>query len=337
MKRSGNIVNFPDRSPVDEEAARWIVRVDEGELTDTERKAFEAWRAVPENATAYAALKDHWGEMDGLAGLAGGVESKPWVQPAAWAGAGLAAAALLGALFIGFGGQRAPGSQPAAQVAAAQPGVGLYTTQVGGLQKITLADGSVVTLNTSSRIEARITAEERSIRLLQGEAYFEVAHDASRPFRVYAGDGVTTAVGTAFSVHLDRNAVEVVVSQGRVSYARVADSVEPPVAFVSAGEAATFDDSITIDPIALPEVSRKLSWTTGQLEFLGDPLSSVVEDISRYTGVTFEFADPSLADMRVAGRFEVGRVEAMLDALETSFEVRVERVDDTHVRIARRR
>jgi transmembrane sensor len=231
---------------------------------------------------------------------------------------------------VGFGvlRQAAPGAQ-------AQPGV--YTTQLGDRERIKLADGSVVTLNTASRIEARITASERSVRLLQGEAYFEVAKDPSRPFRVYAADSVTQAVGTAFSVQLSENGqgVEVVVSEGKVQYSRVTATPEP-VAFVTAGQSATFDNGVVIEPLKIEEIERKLSWRSGRLVFAGDPLSSVVADISRYTGVEFEFADTSLAEMRVGGTFDVGRVEDMLTSLETNFGVEVERVDDTHVRIARK-
>jgi transmembrane sensor len=193
----------------------------------------------------------------------------------------------------------------------------------------------VVTLNTASQIEARMNGQERTIRLLEGEAFFEVAHDASRPFRVYAGDGVTMAVGTAFSVRLEEHAVEVVVSEGKVSFARVADTVEP-VAYVSAGEAASFSDSVMIAPVGTEEVGRKLAWTEGRLVFSGDPLSSVVADISRYTDIEFEFASEELADQRVGGVFVVGEVDDMLAALETNFPVRAVRIDDKHVQIVGR-
>ena len=195
----------------------------------------------------------------------------------------------------------------------------------------------MVTLNTASRVEARMNDQERTVRLLEGEAYFEVAHDPSRPFRVYAGDGVTVAVGTAFSVRLQKDAVEVVVSEGKVSYARVADVASPePVAYVAAGETATFSDNVVIEKVDEAAVERKLSWTEGRLVFAGDPLSSVVADISRYTDIEFEFATQELADLRVGGVFEVGEVDDMLAALETNFPLRAQRVGDGLVRLTER-
>jgi transmembrane sensor len=335
MTRSGNIVNFPERTSVDEEAARWIIRLDAGGVSAAEQQEFAVWKAASaQNAEAFERLKQHWGELDELSDLADTPAPLPvWARTVAWAGAGLAAAAALAAVLVA--GNLPSRTAPTDPQLVQQPGVGVYKTAVGDQEKITLADGSVVTLNTASQIEARMNGQERTIRLLEGEAFFEVAHDASRPFRVYAGDGVTMAVGTAFSVRLEEHAVEVVVSEGKVSFARVADTVEP-VAYVSAGEAASFSDSVMIAPVGTEEVGRKLAWTEGRLVFSGDPLSSVVADISRYTDIEFEFASEELADQRVGGVFVVGEVDDMLAALETNFPVRAVRIDDKHVQIVGR-
>jgi transmembrane sensor len=335
MSRSDNIVNFPDRSPIEDEAARWTVRLDEGGLTAAELAQFEAWKqASPAHAEAFARLSGHWKDLDTLGALSHAPAEAPILKrPLVWAAVGAAAAAVL-AVVVGVG-QFTQSPLPATQIAQ-QPGLGVYRTEIGDQEKITLADGSKVTLNTASRIETRMNAQERTVRLLEGEAFFEVAHDAARPFRVYAGDGVTVAIGTAFSVRLEEDAVQVVVSEGKVSYARVADLPSPqPVAYVSAGEAATFSDNVVIEKVDEAEVDRKLSWTEGRLVFIGDPLSSVVTDISRYTDIEFEFASQDLADIPVGGVFEVGEVDDMLDALETNFGLRAERVGDKLVRITK--
>lgn len=335
MSPTGNIVNFPDRSPVEDEAARWVVRHGEGQLTVAEHSQFEAWKqASPAHAEAFSRLSAHWNELDLLAGLADTPAETPlWRRPRLWAGVGMAAAVAF-AVFAGVSQFSGPG-EPARQVAE-QPGLGVYKTQLGDQEKITLADGSIVTLNTASRIEARLNGQERTVRLLQGEAFFEVAHDPTRPFRVYAGDGVTVALGTAFSVRLEKDSVQVVVSEGKVSYSRVADVLEPEhIANVAAGETALFGERVVIDRIDIAEIDRKLSWIDGKLIFSGDRLSSVVADISRYADIRFEFDTQDLADMRVGGVFGLGEVDDMLEALETNFGVRAERVGDRLVRIAR--
>jgi len=335
MSPTGNILNFPDRSPIEEEAARWIVRHDKGPLTAEERATFEAWRQTsPLHAETFNRLNGHWKDLDTLAALSDTPAERPLMaSPAIWAGLGVAAAMAF-AVIVGVT-QFTPAAQAPAQVAADHtPEV--YRTRIGDQQRITLEDGSIVTLNTASRIETRMTGSERTVRLLEGEAYFEVAHDASRPFRVYAGDGVTMAVGTAFSVRLKEDAVEVIVSEGKVAYSRVTGVPEPePVAYVAAGETASFADTIVIEKVDEAIVDRKLSWTEGKLVFAGDPLSSVVADISRYSDIEFDFASQDLADMRVGGVFVVGEVDDMLDAIETNFGLRVQRMGDRLVRIAR--
>lgn len=333
MSPTGNILNFPDRSPIDEEAARWVVRHDRGSLSAEERAQFEAWKqANPLHAEAFTRMSGHWDDLTDLVELSDTPRETPLLKrPATWAGIGMAAAAAF-AVFIGFGQFAA---QPPTPVQIAQtPGLDVFKTLVGDQEKITLADGSVVTLNTASRIETRMNAQERTVRLLEGEAFFEVAHDASRPFRVYAGDGMTVAVGTAFSVRLKKDTVEVVVSEGKVAYSRLADTpAAETVAYVTAGETASFGDKLVIEKADEAEVDRKLSWTEGKLVFAGAPLSSVVADISRYTDIQFDFANQDLADMRVGGVFQVGEVNDMLDAIETNFGLQVERIGEKAVRI----
>ena len=90
-------------------------------------------------------------------------------------------------------------------------------TAVGQQRSVTLADESVVTLNTNSIIETRLAADVRSVYLRKGEVYFAVAHDQARPFYVHAGDALVRAVGTAFDVRVRDDArVEVIVAEGRV-------------------------------------------------------------------------------------------------------------------------
>ena len=75
-----------------------------------------------------------------------------------------------------------------------------YSTGPGGQRTVALPDGSVAILNTDSAIDVDYGRERRMVKLLYGEAHFEVAKDAQRPFQVLAVGGRTTAVGTAFAV-----------------------------------------------------------------------------------------------------------------------------------------
>lgn len=340
-RRADNVVAFPERTPIEEDAARWVVRLDERGIDEAERAEFEAWRnASPAHAEAYARMRDAWRDLDMLAAITTldtaakpRQTRNPALSPAMWGGLGLAAASLIAAVVIGLRMPSAPPETILAQQDATTGAPSLYRTHVGGLEHISLPDGSVVTLNTASQMEVRFSENERAIRLIDGEAFFDVAHDAERPFRVYARDGVAAAVGTAFSVRLHADSVEVIVSEGKVSFAE-AEQIAAPVAFIAAGQTATFNDRLNIiETVAPNEVERRLSWTEGRLVFAGEPLSQVVADISRYTDVNFVFANDEVANMPVGGYFDVGEVDRLLDALETSFALEVERVDDKHVRI----
>src|SRR6202034_3836256 len=90
-------------------------------------------------------------------------------------------------------------------------------TAAGQHRDVTLADGSIVSLNTNTIVETDLSRKLRQIYLRKGEAHFQVAHDRSRPFLVHAGDAVVRAVGTEFEVRLREDKhVEVLVNEGRV-------------------------------------------------------------------------------------------------------------------------
>jgi transmembrane sensor len=233
---------------------------------------------------------------------------------------------------------------------------GLYVSAIGELKQQTLADGSVVQLNTDSQIQVDFSTGTRKIRLLRGEAHFDVSHNADWPFQVYAGNGMVKAVGTAFSVRLDRDSVKVTVDEGRVDLAAaaVADTTShapssmQKIASLQVGQSAQISNIISTNPgtsapqplqvisdLAQQELERQLAWRTGYLVFTGNPLSEVIAEINRYTPLQIEIGDPALANLSVGGRFKVGELDAMFDVLETGFGIQVSRLDDHRVQLTR--
>ncbi len=97
---------------------------------------------------------------------------------------------------------------------------------------MTLADGSEVTMDLATEIDVRLSRGERNIKLVAGRALFDVAHDASRPFRVDTGHGKVTALGTQFQVDVDTDQVIVTLLEGSVS-------VSPPESASARADAAT--------------------------------------------------------------------------------------------------
>jgi transmembrane sensor len=194
-------------------------------------------------------------------------------------------------------------------------------------------------------VTVRYAADARDVQLMRGEAHFTVASDPSRPFSVYAADRVVTAVGTAFSVQLRHDAVQVMVAEGKVrlSELRTAQvtipSGQPEVALPSleAGQIALLrEGSQQVAALAPAELERKLAWRQGILAFAGEPLLQVLQEIERYTDIVIEVTDPALRELPVAGRLRIDDMESMLQALQLMADVRVERLNARHVRLRAR-
>ena len=226
---------------------------------------------------------------------------------------------------------------------------GIFVTAIGDIQQHKLVDGSLLKINTDSQVQVDYSDGIRKIRLLRGEAHFQVSHNADWPFEVYAGKRRVKAIGTAFSVQLNTDSVKVLVSEGRVD---IAASVEQQqrlekIGSLSYAQQATFSNREIsqiaaqektaviqeIDTLAKPELSRQLAWREGYLAFDGDPLSQVVEEINRYLPTTIEIADPAISQLRIGGRFKVGQLEDVFDVLESSFGIQVSHIDDQHIQL----
>jgi len=354
MSSNGKILAFPDMAALDAEAAAWVARFDAGDVSAKDQAAFQAWlNSSPLHRQAIAEYGSFWSEFDQLGQLTGGVEvrQEPVVQtrrPFQFSGARywLAACAASVLVMVAAGGvvrQEIP-ARPSVQLAAAAPRLPIrqsYATAIGGQRKFTLADGSVVTLNTNSQIDVELLHDRRDIHLVRGEAYFDVVHDKTRPFTVYADRYVVRDIGTAFAVHLlEKCLVNVRVTKGSVEIAartarRGKLANEPKsLGVIVAGHDVVFGQKIErAEVVSDAELGRKLAWRQGQLIYSGQPLAEVLDDISRYSDIQIELADPALRNLPVGGAFSVNQTDAIIAALQNNFGVRAEWIDARHVRL----
>ena len=193
-----------------------------------------------------------------------------------------------------------------------------YETPVGGLASVPMSDGSNVTLNTDSHIRVAVTETERSVELQQGEAFFDVAKDASRPFVVRAGTKRIVAVGTQFTVQRFGDDVRVLVTEGRV---RLEGAMSPPV-LIAAGSLARADGAAVVVRKALPpQVDELLSWREGYLRFHETALADAVAEINRYNTRKIVIEDPELAAIRISGTFRPTQYEAFVRVLQDGFSI----------------
>ncbi|HEX5776942.1 MAG TPA: FecR domain-containing protein, partial [Caulobacteraceae bacterium] len=253
----------------------------------------------------------------------------------AWsvAAAGLAAAVALG--WVGLAGvSNAPTASPSvvtrmaeALGARADPGSAVYRTRVGERLTFNLPDGSVATLNTNSVLKVAYEDGERGVRLLRGQALFEVAKNRQAPFRVYAGDRQITAVGTVFDVRLDGGKVKVALVEGAVRVAPVKPAASPgPLQQVelTAGEVMEAEKAAPM-LVATADVERAVTWKSGIVEFAGEPLAEAVAEMNRYTDRPIRIADPSIAGLRVSGVFRTGEPELFVRMVSEVVPVTAER------------
>ena len=331
-----------DVTAIDAEAMAWLAEREEG-FAPGRAAAFEAWRRRDSrHAASVAELEQVLAQLDGLAkrrtevnahfnrlspaspsGREASAALPPavvhWWRPVAWAG--LAAALVLG----GFLGYRA------LQITAVP--ATRYTTTTAGYERARLDDGSTLELNTASAARVQFTTAERRVELESGEAHFEVAHDTVRPFVVNAGGVAVRAVGTAFNVRFVSGAVEVTVTEGKVTVGSALSASGPTLVAANQRLAIPLVPAAApapvIEPLAPSDVRAVLAWQRRATDFSDTPLAEVTARFNRHNALQLVITDPALGSRRIGGIFALDDVEAFVRLLERDGIIRAERRGDT--------
>jgi transmembrane sensor len=221
-----------------------------------------------------------------------------------------------------------------------------FKTPIGGTASVPMADGSHVTLNTDSAIRVALNNEERHVRLDHGEAFFHVAHDASRPFIVTAGDKQVIAVGTEFSVRRIGNDVRVVVTEGKVrlenadgrtpkphgpstvNFAGNLEANEDRLTLAAGNIASTDGNGTLVQRESLSEVEESLSWRTGYLIFHETTLTDAAAEFNRYNLRKIVIRDSAVGSIRFSGKFRTSDFEAFIRLIEGGFPIHAQHTID---------
>jgi transmembrane sensor len=209
-----------------------------------------------------------------------------------------------------------------------------YRTAIGGLQDVALPDGSMITLSSNSRIVVTLSRNERRIDLQQGEAFFKVAKDASRPFVVSAGDRRAIAVGTRYDVRRDATDLRVIVTQGvvRLESDNGPDGRRLPTTLLPAGSIALATDAgVVVSSGSVQQAEEFLNWRSGFISFHDTPLTAAVAEFNRYNQRHIVIGDASIGSLRVGGNFRWSNAETFVRLLELGFPVRAVRDGDAIV------
>ncbi|MGL4286100.1 MAG: FecR family protein [Phreatobacter sp.] len=287
------------------QAADWFLRNQEpGQAADT--AAFQAWRdGDPANKAAYEAAKRMMGEARGA------ILTDPGLRDfEIKTGAAGVRSVILSVLAIGLAGSLfllADG--PMRLRADAMSGT-------GEMPVITLADGSTLQLNASSAVAYDFTAATRTVTLLRGQAFFQVARDPTRPFVVAAQGGRITALGTAFDVRLGDDTTDITVTEHAVSFTATGSTGWP--VRLEQGQRAAYRPDGMIGEIQPADMLATLAWRRGQLVVDNATLAEVVTEIGRHFRGRIVITTAALAQRRVSGSFVIVDTDAALAFLEQS-------------------
>ncbi|MEM7409109.1 MAG: FecR domain-containing protein [Myxococcota bacterium] len=197
-----------------------------------------------------------------------------------------------------------------------------------------LSDGTRVTLGGASELEIAFDRQHRRLRLLSGEAYFEVAHDADRPFEVTAGATQARALGTAFEMRRRGERTVVAVAEGIVGVGDGQSSLDRGVR-LNPGQRVIVSDRRGAGDLAHVRVESVGAWRRGRLVFTNATLADVVADASRYHDRPVVLADPDLGALQVTASFRAEDIDALLAGLTEMFPVRIDRSGDATRILAR--
>jgi transmembrane sensor len=317
-----------------EEAASWVIELGEGELDAQQRAQLDRWlRRSPEHVQAFLEISAAWEESSrlqapsdaDLEALIARVRSESNVVPLAGNVGNRAPTAKRESRSVGL--WLATAASVLLMVGSLAwltvPRGNSYSTGIGEQRFITLADGSVVQLNSQSRLRVRFSDSERLVELSEGQALFEVFRDASRPFVVESNGTRVKAVGTQFDVKHRKQGIVVTVLEGRVAVtasARDPDATQP--LYLAAG------DRVILGSNAAPRTERAniddaVAWTHRRLVFEDAPLTEVIDEFNRHNVRRVVLTDAALEGFHIRGTFDANKPERLVTFLSQRFDLSI--------------
>lgn len=300
---------------IDEQAAAWFTRLRSENVSREEKAMFADWLTQsPEHQKAFDEICGLWDDTQLKQVLSEAEKKRPEQGRAARRGLSPPwfMAACLSLLFV----------FRAEVIVWVQAD---YVTEVGKQQTVRLEDGSYVMLNTNSAIKVTMKDEQRTVKLLKGEVFFDVEPDAGRPFIVYGDHSTTRVLGTRFFVHEKNNGDEVKVLSGRVHVTNINRPEESVLLHDHDSVSVNRDGLSKIDTL---KTKLTTSWVDGYLVFQDAALGDVIEQIQRYRKGVVIFKSDSLRQFRINGRIYLRDSKHILETLEKTLSVKVMHLTD---------
>lgn len=338
-----------------EQAAEWFVLNDAGPLDERQSEALVAWLkaspahveeflgvsviardlraacADPEHSAATLLARPHAEEVSVepfWSGVSGALRD---VVVRRWPSAAVTMAAIIAVVMVSvLWWQPRPATAPVAALAASTLH---FETRHGEQQTHTLVDGSVLHLNTDTRVTVRYDKTERLVTLSSGEAEFEVAHAPDRWFRVLAGPAAVVDLGTRFEVRREEGSTRVTVLEGRVAVGRspaaeaggahLSPGASPVVYLRANQQLLVAEEGWPATPVSV-DAQRTTAWLRRQIMFENEPLERVASEFNRYASKPIEISTPELRTLQISGVFATDNSAAFIAFLRSLDGVRVE-------------
>ena len=309
-----------------EEAAAWVAQLDGRAAAADERARFDDWIGrSPTHAAAYEEALRTWRDLAAMREseqyrallgkptlrerMVSGLRAPRWVAVA------VGTATVVAIAWLAISLDALPFMHRPTQVA----------TQVAEVRETTLPDGTRVVLGAESRLNFEVTPRMRRAAVVGGDAYFEVAHDAARPFTVSIDDVQVRVVGTQFEIRRRSGEVSVAVAEGTVDVSRT-NAAEAAVR-LHRGEALTTGNNAPLSVRAV-EPADIAAWRSGRLVYDNAELRDIVADANRYARSRIVVADPQLESLRVTTSFRTTQIAGMIETLQAALPLIAERQVD---------
>ncbi len=305
---------------IEERASHWVQKKHFWGWTADDQVALDAWLAQsPAHRVAYLRLDAALNRSNRLAALkaplsarAAPAKFRPYLSK-------LVAVFALVALIGGGISFLNPG-----------PTIATYSTQVGARQTVALADGTHIEMNTNTRLRVALSKTERKVWLEKGEAYFQVTHNAQRPFTVYAGDKQVVDLGTKFLLRHEPGRLEVNLLEGQVEIGSEKNAKLGTTVLNPGDSAIVTANAVSVTRKTSRDIIEKLGWRRGVVTFDRTTLADAVTELNRYNRHKLIVTDPAAARITIGGTFDVNNVETFIDIAREDFGLKTQnRGDET--------
>jgi transmembrane sensor len=298
------------------QAADWILKQRfEGSWNEQDQRELDSWlEQSTANLLAYLRLRAAWKQTDRLAALRGSIAPQPEHANSRWSFltrivAVLGLVAVAGVIGVNY---------------FQRPVERIISTGIGEHQRLTMADGSLVELNTDTTIRVAANGPTRTVYLDKGEAYFQIKHEAAKPFVVIAGRHRVTDIGTAFVVRREPQQLNVSLVEGRARFDAPKDTTFKAIELKPGDEVVATAEGVSRTNKPVSALTEKLSWRHGVLIFYGTTLADAAREFSRYSETKLVIVDPKVAQLKINGTFQADNVQAFGDATQVVLGLRLE-------------